>query len=293
MKPIALGPAGLAIALCVLLSGCARNVTAKNPAVEGPGVVEIEHELDRLLVKVDHPERFPMATASRPCDRSGIERHRRGRCRCFAQRAGGFDGFGPDRGDPCAVGRQREEGAASDAGAERGPRRRILGLSAGAWRTRSLWRRNLRGPRSCTTKARSPRRIWKWRKTPRRRRTSPWKPPSNVFEVLGADKDHPTDVRRHRGARLWCDHRSAGYRRFGHARSGIARGLHYFRPVACVGICDVHENDLSLVNLGEEAEIRLNAYPNIVLKGHVSNIGAILDPNIRTAKVRVEVDNPG
>jgi cobalt-zinc-cadmium efflux system membrane fusion protein len=58
-------------------------------------------------------------------------------------------------------------------------------------------------------------------------------------------------------------------------------------------ICDVYENDLALVALGEQAEIRLNAYPNIVLKGRVSNIGAILDPNIRTAKVRVEVDNPG
>ena len=45
--------------------------------------------------------------------------------------------------------------------------------------------------------------------------------------------------------------------------------------------------------LGENAEIRLNAYPNVVLKGRISNIGAILDPNIRTAKVRVEVENPG
>jgi membrane fusion protein, heavy metal efflux system len=58
-------------------------------------------------------------------------------------------------------------------------------------------------------------------------------------------------------------------------------------------LCDVYENDLAMVALGEAAEIRLNAYPGIVLKGRVSNIGAILDPNLRTAKVRVEVDNPG
>ena len=58
-------------------------------------------------------------------------------------------------------------------------------------------------------------------------------------------------------------------------------------------LCDVYENDLALVSVGEDAEIRLNAYPNIVLKGRISNIGAILDPNIRTAKVRVEVENPG
>ena len=30
-----------------------------------------------------------------------------------------------------------------------------------------------------------------------------------------------------------------------------------------------------------------------MFKGNVSNIGAILDPNIRTAKVRIEVQNPG
>jgi cobalt-zinc-cadmium efflux system membrane fusion protein len=58
-------------------------------------------------------------------------------------------------------------------------------------------------------------------------------------------------------------------------------------------LCDVYENDLALVTLGESAEIRLNAYPNTVLKGRISNIGAVLDPAIRAAKVRVEVDNPG
>ena len=58
-------------------------------------------------------------------------------------------------------------------------------------------------------------------------------------------------------------------------------------------LCDVYENDLAFVNVGENAEIRLNAYPGSVLKGRISNIGAILDPNIRTAKVRVEVENPG
>lgn len=58
-------------------------------------------------------------------------------------------------------------------------------------------------------------------------------------------------------------------------------------------ICDVYENDLAGVNLGDAAEIRLNAYPDRVLRGRVSNIGAILDPNLRTAKVRIEVTNPG
>jgi cobalt-zinc-cadmium efflux system membrane fusion protein len=58
-------------------------------------------------------------------------------------------------------------------------------------------------------------------------------------------------------------------------------------------ICDVYENDLDAVHVGETAEIRLNAYPDKIFRGRVDNILPILDPNIRTAKVRIEVQNPG
>ena len=58
-------------------------------------------------------------------------------------------------------------------------------------------------------------------------------------------------------------------------------------------VCDVYENDLAHVGIGDTAEISPNAYPDHIFKGTVSNIGAILDPNIRTAKVRIEVQNPG
>jgi membrane fusion protein, heavy metal efflux system len=58
-------------------------------------------------------------------------------------------------------------------------------------------------------------------------------------------------------------------------------------------LCDVYENDLPTVRVGDTAEIRLNAYPDRVFAGRVENIGPVLDPNIRTAKVRIEVHNPG
>jgi cobalt-zinc-cadmium efflux system membrane fusion protein len=58
-------------------------------------------------------------------------------------------------------------------------------------------------------------------------------------------------------------------------------------------ICDVYENDLDAVRVGEYADIHLNAYPNRVFKGRIDNISPVLDPNIRTAKVRLEVANPG
>src|ERR1039458_6026173 len=58
-------------------------------------------------------------------------------------------------------------------------------------------------------------------------------------------------------------------------------------------VCDVYENDIPSVRMGQPAEVRLTASPNQVFKGTISNIGSILDPNIRTAKVRIEIPNPG
>ena len=58
-------------------------------------------------------------------------------------------------------------------------------------------------------------------------------------------------------------------------------------------MCDVYENDLDAVHVGQFADIHLNAYPDRLLKGRIDNIFPILDPNIRTAKVRLEVPNPG
>jgi cobalt-zinc-cadmium efflux system membrane fusion protein len=58
-------------------------------------------------------------------------------------------------------------------------------------------------------------------------------------------------------------------------------------------VCDVYESDMANVRVGQPADIKLNAYPDKVLKGTISNIGSILDPNIRTTKVRIEVANPG
>jgi membrane fusion protein, heavy metal efflux system len=58
-------------------------------------------------------------------------------------------------------------------------------------------------------------------------------------------------------------------------------------------LCDVYENDLINVHIGDNAEIRLNAYPDKTFTGRISNVGPILDPSLRTAKVRIEVKNPG
>ncbi len=57
-------------------------------------------------------------------------------------------------------------------------------------------------------------------------------------------------------------------------------------------LCDVYENDLQRVRLGDSAEVRLNAFPDTVLHGRVGNISQVLDPTTRTVKVRLELPNP-
>jgi cobalt-zinc-cadmium efflux system membrane fusion protein len=58
-------------------------------------------------------------------------------------------------------------------------------------------------------------------------------------------------------------------------------------------LCDVYENDLPAVRVGDKADVRLNAYPDQVFSGTISNVSPVLDPNLRSAKVRIEVRNPG
>ena len=56
-------------------------------------------------------------------------------------------------------------------------------------------------------------------------------------------------------------------------------------------VCDVFENDLGEVHVGDAAEIHLNAFPDRTFHGKVSDISRILDPNTRSAKVRIVLGN--
>ncbi len=113
------------------------------------------------------------------------------------------------------------------------------------------------------------------------------------LRVLGADKDHPSpvvDIVAPASGVITDQQVTAASGTQGLA-SPNAFTISDLSHVWIV--CDVYENDLAFVHLGEYAEIRLNAFPDTVLKGRISNIGPSLDPNLRTAKVRLEVRNPG
>jgi len=112
------------------------------------------------------------------------------------------------------------------------------------------------------------------------------------LRVLGADPDHPSAIVEVRApvAGVITDQQVTN-------AAGV-QGLASPNPFTISDlshiwiICDVYENDLSQVHLDEYADVKLAAYPNQVFKGHIGNISPVLDPNLRTAKVRLEMPNP-
>ncbi|WP_255460899.1 efflux RND transporter periplasmic adaptor subunit [Edaphobacter albus] len=115
------------------------------------------------------------------------------------------------------------------------------------------------------------------------------------LETLGARKDHPSSL-----VNVYAP--ISGVIVAQNVTNGAAAGVTFsgssnaftIADLSVVWIlCDVYENDLPKIQRGQSAQIRLNAYPDRVLMGRISDIGPVLDPSIRTAKVRIEVANPG
>src|SRR5206468_6634862 len=57
-------------------------------------------------------------------------------------------------------------------------------------------------------------------------------------------------------------------------------------------VADLYEKDFSRVRVGANASVTTKAFPDTALKGKVSYIDPQVNPETRTAKVRVEVANP-
>jgi membrane fusion protein, heavy metal efflux system len=115
------------------------------------------------------------------------------------------------------------------------------------------------------------------------------------LKIFGVDKQHPSPIVNVYAptsgvivAQNITDAAAAGVSLSGTATAFTIADLSHVWV-----LCDVYENDLPKVHLGQEARIQLTAYPGKLLTGRVSDIGPVLDPTIRTAKVRIEVANPG
>src|SRR5271156_6737724 len=112
--------------------------------------------------------------------------------------------------------------------------------------------------------------------------------------VLGVDKDHPSLT-----AKVYSP--ATGVVIAQNVTNAAATGVTFAGTSTAFTIadlsqvwviCDVYENDLPMVHVGQAVDIRLNAYPDRVITGTIGEIDAVLDPSIRTAKVRIQVHNP-
>ncbi len=114
------------------------------------------------------------------------------------------------------------------------------------------------------------------------------------LKIYGVDRNHPSDT-----VKVYAP--ASGVIISQNVTNAGAAGITYAGATGSLTIADlshvwvivdVYENDLNSVHLGQHADIRLNAFPGKTFSGTISDIGAQLDPSLRTAKVRIQVQNP-
>jgi len=282
--------AALCLALCLALAGC--NDTKTDPKAEAPPPATVEPDLDANNFKVDHPEQFPLATAAE---------HQ-------AEPALNVTGVvQPDieRAVPVislATGRVVEIKARLGDTVTKGQlllRVRSADVS-GAYDTylkaendERLARQQLERAQILFDKGAIAKSALEQAEDTEGDNKADLNAALEQLKVLGIDKDHPSGIVDITApiSGVITDQQvtnAAGVQGLSGPNPFTISDLSYVWI-----ICDVYENDLDAVKVGQYADIRLNAYPNKVLKGRIDNILPVLDPNIRTAKVRLEVANPG
>ena len=293
MKPKSVGlivMAALCLPLSLLLAGC--NESKADPKAEAPPAATVEPDLDANNFKVDHPDQFPLVKA--------IE-HK-------AAPALNVTGVvQPDitRAVPVislASGRVVEIKARLGDSVTKGQlllRVRSNDVS-GAFQTyvkaendERLARIQLERAQILFEKGAIAKSALEQAESTAGDAKADLNAATEQLKLLGIDKDHPSgivDITAPISGVITEQQvtNSAGVQGLSGPNPFTISDLSYVWIV-----CDVYENDLDAVHIGEFADIHLNAYPNKVLKGRIDNILPVLDPSLRTAKVRLEVANPG
>jgi membrane fusion protein, heavy metal efflux system len=115
------------------------------------------------------------------------------------------------------------------------------------------------------------------------------------LRIYGVDKDHPSSLVNVYApiSGVVIGQNVTNAAAAGVALSGSATAFTIADLTTVWILCDVYENDIPKIKVGQEARIKVNSYPDRVVTGHIGDIGPVLDPQLRTAKVRIEVANPG
>ena len=280
------------LAASLILSGCNQKVEA-NPKLGEPPAADVVHESDGSLFRVDNPKQFPIVTASE--HDAAPELKTTGTVSADVSRSIPVISLASGRiveidarlGDTVTKGQlllkvqsqdiaqafsDYRQAVADEALAKSQLERAKILLDKGA-----IAQKDEEVAEDADTKARIT-----------------VETAAEHLKVLGADADHPTSIVEIHApvSGVITDQQvtaSAGVKTLDNSPN-----LFTISDLSKVWvICDVYENDMSFVRMGEFADIHLAAYPNVVLKARIANIAPTLDPNIRTEKVRLEVDNSG
>jgi cobalt-zinc-cadmium efflux system membrane fusion protein len=286
------------VAVCTLLmlalglAGC-RAKGQPDPKAEAPPPAQVENETDVNLVKVDHPEQFPLATAERR--ETAPELQVTGVVSADVSRnvpvislaSGRVVAINAKLGDTVTKGQLLMRVQSSDISSAFSDYRHALAdqklLQAQLSRTQLLYdkgamaQKDLEVAQDAADKAQVD-----------------VDTALEHLKVLGVDVAHPSSL-----VDIFAPISGVIVEQNVTNAAGVktldnSPNLFTIADLSNVWvICDVYENDLASVRLGEFAEIHLSAYPGQVLRARIDNIGPIMDPNIRTAKVRLQVPNPG
>jgi membrane fusion protein, heavy metal efflux system len=292
MKRAASAPIMLSWGILLLLAGCGGNA-GKNAAAEAPPAAQVEREGDVNVVQVDHPDQFPLVAATeykapRRLVATGVVSPDISRTvPVISIAAGRVVEIRARLGDTVKKGQVLLRVQSADiAGAYSDYRKALadellastqLERAKGLYDHGAISLNDLQVAEDTDNKAKVD-----VETTTEHLRVlgSPLDHPSGIVDIVAPVSGVITDQQVTNAAGV----------------QGLSASANPFTisDLSYVWIlCDVYENDLSDVRIGDSADVRLNAYPDRVVTGRISNIGAVLDPNIRTAKVRIEVRNPG
>jgi cobalt-zinc-cadmium efflux system membrane fusion protein len=280
----------LCLALASFLAGC--NEGKADPKAEAPPPATVEPDLDANNFKVDHPEQFPLVTAvehraAPALNVTGVVQPDISRAvPVISLAAGRVVEIKARLGDVVKKGQLLLRVQSNDvSGAYQ------MYLKAG--NDERLAKVQLDRAQILFEKGAVAKSALEIAQTAEQDAAEDLRAATEQLRLLGIDKDHPSaivDIFAPTSGVITDQQvtNSSGVQGLGSPSPFTISDLSYVWI-----ICDVYENDLDAVHVGEYADIRLNAYPNRVFKGRIDNILPVLDPSLRTAKVRLEVPNPG
>ena len=294
MNRLPLFEAILCVGLSLFVTGCERKVTAhEDPTVgTGPVPTKVEPDMDSNSFKVEHPEQFPLATAaeyiaSPELNVTGVVSPDVSRQVPVPSLATGrIVEINARLGDEVKKGQLLFKVRSTDiAGAYSDYRKAV--------KNEQLAKIQLDRAKLLFDDGAIPKSALEVAQTTEGNAVVDLETTTEHLRLLGSDPDHPSGI-----VEVYAPVSGVITDQQITSSSGV-QALTPPNPFTISDVsrvwivCDVYENNMTQVHTGEYADIHLAAYPNRVLKGRISNILPMVDPTIRTAKVRLEVENPG